>query len=191
MHLDDPVEVGRRLKEARLRAKLSLRDLAFSGCSAAYLSHIERGDRTPSLQVLVELARRLGLAADYLAWGSTKSRERNLVSDGASPASASGGRPGGHAFETYCLALRAATTARQRSWALIGIAQYALASGDTPRSIYALREALALLVDGVDSEPAANEATSTLDRRQQESDNRALDESTLPSCFERSSLRSA
>ncbi len=68
-HYDDPVEVGRRLHEARENAGLSQRDLAFPGCSAAYISRIERGERIPSLQVMRELARRTGVSEAELAYG--------------------------------------------------------------------------------------------------------------------------
>jgi transcriptional regulator with XRE-family HTH domain len=68
-HYDDPVEVGRRLHEAREAAGLSQRELAFPGCSAAYISRIERGERIPSLQVMRELARRVGISEGELAYG--------------------------------------------------------------------------------------------------------------------------
>lgn len=69
-HVDDARAVGRRLREARERAGLSQRQLAFPGCSAAYISRIEAGDRIPSLQLLRELGRRLRVSEDYLATGS-------------------------------------------------------------------------------------------------------------------------
>jgi len=68
-HVDDPEAVGRRLFEAREGAGLSQRELAFPGCSAAYISRIERGERIPSLQVLRELGRRCGVSETFLAWG--------------------------------------------------------------------------------------------------------------------------
>lgn len=68
-HYDDPVAVGRRIHEARETAGLSQRELAFAGCSAAYISRIERGERIPSLQVLRELARRTGVSESQLAYG--------------------------------------------------------------------------------------------------------------------------
>src|SRR6187455_1916450 len=58
-HVDDPRAVGERLKAARERAGLSQRQLSFPGCSPAYISRIESGDRIPSLQLLRELGRRL------------------------------------------------------------------------------------------------------------------------------------
>jgi tetratricopeptide (TPR) repeat protein len=69
-HVDDPQAVGNRLRTARETAGLSQRQLAFPGCSPAYISRIESGDRIPSLQLLRELGRRLGVSEDYLATGS-------------------------------------------------------------------------------------------------------------------------
>jgi len=68
-HVDDAVAVGRRLAEVREAAHLSQRDLAFPGCSPAYVSRIERGERIPSLQVIRELAQRCGVSETFLAWG--------------------------------------------------------------------------------------------------------------------------
>src|SRR5262245_49527909 len=69
-HVDSPGAVGERLKAAREQAGLSQRQLSFPGCSPAYISRIESGDRIPSLQLLRELGRRLGVSEDYLATGS-------------------------------------------------------------------------------------------------------------------------
>lgn len=68
-HVDDPAAVGRRLKDARLSAGLSQRQLSFPGCSAAYISRLEAGDRVPSLQLLRKLAAKLGADEQYLATG--------------------------------------------------------------------------------------------------------------------------
>src|SRR5215471_12963385 len=68
-HVDSPAAVGARLVEARKAAGLSQRQLSFPGCTAAYISRIEAGARTPSYQVLREFAKRLGVTADYLATG--------------------------------------------------------------------------------------------------------------------------
>ena len=69
-HVDDPGAVGERLRTAREAVGLSQRQLAFPGCSPAYISRIEAGDRIPSLQLLRELGRRLGVSEDYLATGT-------------------------------------------------------------------------------------------------------------------------
>src|SRR5688500_5070926 len=68
-HVDDPAEVGRRLREARVQAGLSQRQLSFPGCSAAYISRLEAGDRVPSLQLLRKLAQKLDADEQYLATG--------------------------------------------------------------------------------------------------------------------------
>ena len=75
-HVDSPRAVGERLKAAREKAGLSQRQLSFRGCSPAYISRIESGDRIPSLQLLRELGRRLGVTEDYLATGSAFGSDR-------------------------------------------------------------------------------------------------------------------
>src|SRR6266571_345896 len=77
-HVDDPQALGFRLREARTRKGLSQRQLAFPGCTPAYLSRIEAGQRIPSLQLLRDLGRRLSVSADYLATGSEEA-ERDLL----------------------------------------------------------------------------------------------------------------
>jgi tetratricopeptide (TPR) repeat protein len=68
-HVDDPRSVGRRLKQARHQAGLTQRDLSFPGCTSAYISRIEAGARTPSLQLIHEFARRLRVSPEFLASG--------------------------------------------------------------------------------------------------------------------------
>src|SRR4051812_30747394 len=68
-HIDSPKEVGVRLKTARERAGLSQRQLAFPGCTAAYISRLEAGARVPSLQMINQLALRLDVSGQWLATG--------------------------------------------------------------------------------------------------------------------------
>src|ERR1700690_4321746 len=68
-YVDDAASVGRRLRSARERAGMSQRALSFPGCTAAYISRIENGERIPSLQLLREFASRLGVGEQYLAYG--------------------------------------------------------------------------------------------------------------------------
>jgi len=68
-HIDSARDVGRRLKEARTRAGLSQRQLAFPGCTAAYISRLEAGARIPSLQMVNQLAARLDVTGSWLATG--------------------------------------------------------------------------------------------------------------------------
>jgi tetratricopeptide (TPR) repeat protein len=68
-HVDDPAAVGQRLRQTREGAGLTQRELSFEGCTAAYISRIEAGARVPSLQILHEFGKRLGVTAEYLATG--------------------------------------------------------------------------------------------------------------------------
>lgn len=68
-HVDDPAAVGARIREARLAAGLKQRELTFDGCTPAYLSRVEAGQRIPSLQILTKLAERLGTTPEFLAIG--------------------------------------------------------------------------------------------------------------------------
>jgi tetratricopeptide (TPR) repeat protein len=68
-HVDSAERLAARLREARSAAGLRQSDLAFPGCSTGYVSRIEKGERVPSLQVVRELARRLGVTESWLAKG--------------------------------------------------------------------------------------------------------------------------
>ena len=73
---DSPAKVGQRLRAAREAAGLTQADLATHRCSGAYISRIEKGERVPSLQLLRELAGRLGLSEEFLAFGRHDSLPR-------------------------------------------------------------------------------------------------------------------
>jgi tetratricopeptide (TPR) repeat protein len=68
-HIDSPRELGIRLKAARERSAFSQRQLAFPGCTAAYISRLEAGARVPSLQMINQLAIRLDVTGQWLATG--------------------------------------------------------------------------------------------------------------------------
>ena len=60
-------ELGAFIREQRSSARLSLRRLSeLAGISNPYLSQIERGLRTPSAQILQQLARGLRISAETL-----------------------------------------------------------------------------------------------------------------------------
>jgi transcriptional regulator with XRE-family HTH domain len=73
--LPDPEAFRLRLIKRRVELDLTQKDLAFPGCSITYLSRIENGQRTPSLQVIDELAGLLGVSSDWLIHG----RENELA----------------------------------------------------------------------------------------------------------------
>ena len=62
--------VGQRMKSVRESRGMSLKDLAdMSGAYISNLSCYEKGKRTPSLEMFVEIARLLGVSANYLLGG--------------------------------------------------------------------------------------------------------------------------
>jgi DNA-binding XRE family transcriptional regulator/mannose-6-phosphate isomerase-like protein (cupin superfamily) len=64
----DPAEnLGARLRQARLRANLSLREVARQlGVSASFVSQLENGKSQPSVATLFSLGRLLGVSVDRL-----------------------------------------------------------------------------------------------------------------------------
>jgi tetratricopeptide (TPR) repeat protein len=141
-HVDDPAAVGRRLKEARERAGLSQRQLSFPGCSPAYISRIEAGDRIPSLQLLREMGRRLGVSEDYLATG----RERALVEEDELVAADVAMRLDDRATaaQLFGQALEQASSPDEQARALSGLGQLAFREGNPHEAIERLEAALAL-----------------------------------------------
>jgi tetratricopeptide (TPR) repeat protein len=140
-HVDDPNAVGERLREARVRAGLSQRQLAFPGCSPAYISRIESGDRIPSLQILRELGRRLGVSEDYLASGAAE------TGPGVEATEAEVALRLGQldvARELYDDALARATNDGDRAAALAGLGQVAFRMGEPRRAIAYFEDALSL-----------------------------------------------
>jgi tetratricopeptide (TPR) repeat protein len=140
-HVDDPVEVGRRLREARERAGLSQRQLSFPGCSPAYISRIEAGDRIPSLQLLREMGKRLGVSEDYLATG-TERHDENAVLVEAEINLRLDERD--EAAKLYGEALRQATSSDEQARALAGLGQLAYREGKPREAIARLEEARAV-----------------------------------------------
>lgn len=114
-HYDDPVAVGRRLHAAREAAGISQRELAFPGCSAAYISRIERGERIPSLQVMRELARRIGISEAVLAYGHERIDARVSDAVTAVEAAEAGGDRAELAKAYRALSRAAARAAKARS----------------------------------------------------------------------------
>jgi tetratricopeptide (TPR) repeat protein len=147
-HVDDPAAVGRRLREARERAGLSQRQLSFDGCSPAYISRIEAGERIPSLQLLREMGRRLGVSEDWLATGL----DRDVLAEDRTLLDAEIALRFGeldNAQGLYSQALEAAATTNERARALAGLGQIAFERGEPRRAVQCLEQALS--VSGVDA----------------------------------------
>jgi tetratricopeptide (TPR) repeat protein len=142
-HIDTPAAVGRRLRQTRLDAGLSQRALAFPGCTPAYISRIEAGQRIPSLQLLRELAIRIGVDVEYLARGDAANA---AVTDPLAEAEL-GLRLGDvEAARERFAEVASAPDAheRQRARAHAGNGQIAFGEGDYRGAIEAFEEALAL-----------------------------------------------
>jgi tetratricopeptide (TPR) repeat protein len=156
-HVDDPREVGRRLREARLRAGLSQRDLSFPGCSPAYISRIEAGDRIPSLQLLRQMGERLGVSEDYLATGARTAllSDRNPMLVDAEVALRLDDFD--LARELYEQALGAARDNLTRADALEGLGHIAFRRGEPREAIQLLERSLELSRIDVAARPGTTE----------------------------------
>ncbi len=153
-HVDDPAASGLRLKSARERAGLSQRQLAFPGCSAAYISRIEAGERTASLQVLRELGGRLGISDEYLATGRITLPFSTL--DDAEVALRLDNME--EAARLFRSALKDAPGNPERSRALEGLGQVAFRGGDPNLAVDLLEKALSLVEDDVSERPQLAES---------------------------------
>ena len=141
-HVDSPEAVGRRLKEARERARLSQRGLSFTGCSPAYISRIEAGQRIPSLQLLRELGRRLGVTEDYLATGAAEASTRSPALADAEIALRLDEID--RARDLYERILNEARTDAERADALEGLGCIELRSGRAAEAVNLFEQALAV-----------------------------------------------
>src|SRR3954468_438069 len=150
-HVDSPAAVGERLKAAREKAGLSQRQLSFPGCSPAYISRIESGDRIPSLQLLRELGRRLGVTEDWLATGAEFSGDRGGVLVEAEVALRLNELE--EAERLFDQLLDAASSDPLRAEALSGLGHVAFRRGEPREAIPRFEEALALLGRGEADHP--------------------------------------
>jgi len=152
-HVDNPIEVGRRLREARERAGLSQRQLSFPGCSPAYISRIEAGDRIPSLQLLREMGQRLGVSEDYLATGHERHEDAARLVDAELALRLN---ELDLAAKLYDEALDGAdATGDARARALAGLGQVAFQRGDPRGAIERIEAARASSRERLAEQPAA------------------------------------
>lgn len=141
-HVDDAGAAGRRLKEARLAAGLSQRQLSFPGCSAAYISRLEAGQRVPSLQLLRKIAAKLGADEEFLATGVARERVRPAELIEADVALRLEDLE--TARDLYERALKTTADPRTRAEALGGLGRLALRQGDPAQAVDSIEEALDL-----------------------------------------------
>lgn len=139
-HVDDAAAAGRRLKEARLAAGLSQRQLAFPGCSAAYISRLEAGQRVSSLQLLRKIAAKLGVDEEFLATGIAREHPRPAELVEADVALRLDDLD--TARDLYERALKTSADPRARAEALGGLGRLALRQGDPGQAVDSIEEAL-------------------------------------------------
>lgn len=139
-HVDDPAAVGRRLRQTREAAGLTQRQLSFEGCTAAYVSRIEAGARVPSLQILREFGKRLGVSADYLATGDDNVGDLSSDLLEAEVSLQLGNEQ--RAAELYEAARADADSSASLARAELGLGRLAVRRGDIPEGIAMLEAAL-------------------------------------------------
>lgn len=149
-HVDSPAGVGKRLKESRLAASLSQRELSFPGCTAVYICRIERGDRVPSLQVLRELARRVGVDEDWLATGTNRIEAVDELVEADVALRLDQLELAEH---LYTQVLDSANDGARRARALGGLGEIDLNAGRLEDAIERLEESRALLGDSIAEHP--------------------------------------
>lgn len=72
-------DLGRRVREERLQMHMTQEYLAEEvDVSVAFIGQIERGERYPSLQTMINLANALRTTVDYLLMDSIKPTNQNL-----------------------------------------------------------------------------------------------------------------
>ena len=72
-------EFGSRLRAERERQKLTRRELADRASTAQdYIAQLERGDKSPSLQTLVNIIMALDISADVLIFDNTKESQGEI-----------------------------------------------------------------------------------------------------------------
>lgn len=73
-----PQQLGRRIRKLRKEKGLSQEDLAQPDYTAAYISHIEHGNRRPSQEALAHMANRMGLTLEQLISGRDPNEDLRL-----------------------------------------------------------------------------------------------------------------
>jgi tetratricopeptide (TPR) repeat protein len=139
-HVDDPIAVGQRLRQAREAAGLTQRDLSFEGCTAAYVSRIEAGARVPSLQILHQFAKRLGVTPEYLATGRPEGEDVSAALLEAEVALRLGDE--NRAVELYEAARADADSPAAYARAQFGLGRLALVRGEIDDGIRLLEQAV-------------------------------------------------
>jgi tetratricopeptide (TPR) repeat protein len=136
--------IGERLRRLRTANGLSQRELSAPGVSYAYISRIEAGARRPSVKALRQLARKLGVTAEYLETGSEmhefERRELRLADAELRLRLGGESEHAEHLFETVGREALEAGDASSAARAQIGLALLAFDQGDNARAALLLEQ---------------------------------------------------
>ncbi len=70
-------EIGRRIRARRVELRLTQEKLAeMAGISASFVGHLERAEKTPSVDTLARLCVCMRLSMDYLVMGKRQACDR-------------------------------------------------------------------------------------------------------------------
>ena len=128
----------------RAERGLSMKQLAFPGCSAAYICRIEAGERVPSPRVLAELARRLGVTTAELAGRSAGGSISPARIGLAEMAVRMGAEDAAETLHALALEARSCGDVHAESRAVEGLGQLAMDQRDDERAVALLEQARAL-----------------------------------------------
>lgn len=76
-------DIGRMIKEIRVRKKISRKELCDGVCSISFLSRVENGSRTPNIVILKQWSMKLGVSSEML-FRMIESRGSGMVFEYAS-----------------------------------------------------------------------------------------------------------
>jgi transcriptional regulator with XRE-family HTH domain len=72
--------LGKRIREERIKLNLTQSKLAEEiNISDSYMSYIERGEKSLSLETLINITNRLGVSVDYLLQESIETNDDNII----------------------------------------------------------------------------------------------------------------
>lgn len=143
-------QLGRRIRSTRLKLGLSQEDVARPSYSAAYISHVEKGKRSPSQEALTHIAGKLGMTLDQLVSGRDPDEDLRLevaVQRAVADSHSGQARQALEALEGVLRRAKEIGHARavENAQAAVGVALFRL--GRTEKALASFEQTLELLSD--------------------------------------------
>ena len=158
-HISDPAAFGRRVQELRSERGLSMRAMAFPGCSASFLSRVESGQRVPSPAIVAGIAEQLGVDPEVLLGHRLDSRVRDADLAAADVAARLGEPDAGERLQALLVQSRRLRDRTAESRVLEGMGLVALEARRDGEAVDLLEQALAAgTVTGPRERPALHRA---------------------------------